>query len=68
MPRDELTRREIQILQRLAKGESNKTLARNLYISEKTVKNHLYRIYEKIDVHSRTQAAIYALENRIAVL
>lgn len=65
---DQLTKREIQILRHLAKGESNKSMARNLFISEATIKNHLYRIYEKINVHSRTQAAIYALENRIVVL
>ncbi|KJS17944.1 MAG: chemotaxis protein CheY [Peptococcaceae bacterium BRH_c4b] len=60
-----LTPREVEVLKLLARGETNKTIARALYISEKTVKNHLYRIFQKIEVEDRTQAALYALRNKL---
>jgi two-component system NarL family response regulator len=63
-----LTHREIEVLKLLASGETNKTIARALYISEKTVKNHLYRIFQKIDVEDRTQAALYALKNKLVTI
>lgn len=60
-----LTRRENDILTLLVKGSSNKDMAENMYISEKTVKNHLTSIFRKLGVKDRTQAAVYALKNHI---
>ena len=58
-----LTRREKDILDLVVKGNSNKEIAGLLYISEKTVKNHLTNIFRKLSVKDRTQAAVYALKN-----
>ena len=58
-----LTEREIEILQHVAGGLANKEIAHRLSISERTVKNHLSNIMEKLHVNSRTQAAIYALRS-----
>lgn len=52
--------RELEVLQRLAQGESNRAIARTLYITEGTVKNHISRILSELGVHSRTQAALWA--------
>ncbi|MFZ5652334.1 MAG: response regulator [Bacillota bacterium] len=65
---EQLTPREIEVLQHVAMGDSNKLIAKKLFISEKTVKNHLYRIFQKLDVEDRTQAALYALKNKIVHL
>ena len=62
-----LTPREEQILQRLAKGEANKVIARNLSVSEGTVKVHIKAILKKLDLTNRTQAAIYAHEHDIGL-
>lgn len=43
----------------------NKEIAKTLYISEKTVKNHISSIFRKLDVQDRTQAAVYAIRHRI---
>jgi len=56
-----LTAREQGVLRLLALGLSNRLIARDLHISEKTVKNHLSSIYAKIGATHRTQAALYAL-------
>ena len=58
-----LTQREVEILQHVAAGLANKEIATNLGISERTVKNHLSNIMEKLQVNSRTQAAVYALKS-----
>jgi two-component system nitrate/nitrite response regulator NarL len=55
--------REAEILQRLLQGYSNKTIARELGITEPTVKVHLKSLLRKIDASNRTQAAIWALNN-----
>jgi two-component system NarL family response regulator len=65
---DQLTPREIEVLQLVARGDSNKIIAKKLFISEKTVKNHLYRIFQKLNVEDRTQAALYAVKNRMVDL
>lgn len=57
----QLTPREIEILQHVAAGRANKEIAQRLAISDRTVKNHLSNIMEKLHVNSRTQAAVYAL-------
>ncbi len=58
-----LTAREVEILQHVAAGLANKEIALRLRISERTVKNHLSNIMEKLHVNSRTQAAVYALRS-----
>lgn len=60
-----LTTREVEVLQLIAEGMINKEIAKQLYISEKTVKNHVSNIFKKLDVSDRTQAAIYAFKNNI---
>ncbi|MFZ5631243.1 MAG: response regulator [Bacillota bacterium] len=65
---DQLTPREIEVLQHVARGDSNRSIAKKLFISEKTVKNHLYRIFQKLNVEDRTQAALYAIKNKIVDL
>jgi len=56
-----LTNREVEILQQVAGGLANKEIAQRLGICDRTVKNHLSNIMEKLHVNSRTQAAVYAL-------
>jgi DNA-binding NarL/FixJ family response regulator len=56
-----LTERETDVLQLLAQGQSNKQIARNLSVSEQTVKTHVSRILAKLGVQSRTQATLYAI-------
>jgi DNA-binding NarL/FixJ family response regulator len=62
-PQVRLSEREREVLARLSRGEPNKIIARALGISEKTVKNHLTRIFEAIGVTDRTQAALWAQKN-----
>lgn len=64
-PKSQLTKREYEILTLIADGLNNKEIANTLFISEKTVKNHVSNIFKKIKVNDRTQAAIYAYRNRI---
>jgi two-component system nitrate/nitrite response regulator NarL len=61
-----LTEREREILEHLARGESNKTIARELDISHDTVKLHVRHILSKLNLTSRVEAAIFAVEHRIA--
>ena len=56
-----LSPRERDILDRIAKGHTNLEIGRQLFISEKTVRNHVTRIFEKLGVHSRAQAIVLAL-------
>ncbi|MDF9406932.1 MAG: Transcriptional regulatory protein DegU [Pelotomaculum sp. PtaB.Bin013] len=63
-----LTRREVDVLRLVAHGESNRSIAQKLYISEKTVKNHLTNIFQKLGVIDRTQAALLAVKNKIVDL
>jgi two-component system, NarL family, response regulator LiaR len=58
---EELTARETEVLRLLAQGQSNKQIARNLQIGEKTVKTHVSNILSKLGVQSRTQATLYAI-------
>ncbi len=51
-----LSSREMEILKQLSEGHSNLDIADNLFLSENTIKSHLYRIYKKIEVKNRTQA------------
>ncbi len=59
----DLSHREIEVLNLVARGMSNRLIARNLFISEKTVKNHLYSIFRKIGVTDRTKAALFAVRS-----
>ena len=59
--REPLTDRETDVLRLLARGRANKEIARDLSIGEKTVKTHVSSILSKLDVQSRTQAALYAV-------
>ncbi|WP_404329920.1 response regulator [Mesobacillus maritimus] len=58
-----LTRRECEVLQLLADGKSNRAIGDSLYISEKTVKNHVSNILQKMNVNDRTQAVVVAIKN-----
>lgn len=62
-PFDDLTPREGEILGLLAEGQSNKAIARNLGISDGTVKLHVKAILRKLGVHSRVEAAVIAVEH-----
>ncbi|WP_017571206.1 response regulator [Nocardiopsis halotolerans] len=57
----ELTRRETEVLKLLARSLNNREIGERLFITENTVKNHVRKILEKLQVHSRTEAAIYAV-------
>ncbi|WP_062354102.1 response regulator [Bacillus kwashiorkori] len=57
-----LTRRECEVLQLLAEGKSNKKIGETLYISEKTVKNHVSNILQKMNCIDRTQAVVEAIK------
>jgi DNA-binding NarL/FixJ family response regulator len=59
--RPELTRREVEVLRRVASGLSNPDIGRELFISEATVKSHLTRIFEKLGVTDRTAAVTVAI-------
>lgn len=58
-----LTRRECEVLQMLANGKSNRGIGETLFISEKTVKNHVSNLLQKMNVNDRTQAVVAAIKN-----
>lgn len=60
---NELSNREVEVLKLVAKGFSNKDIAADLSISERTVKNHLCSVFRKIDCYDRTQAAVFCIRN-----
>lgn len=65
---DPLSRREVEVLSELARGRSNKEIARELSIGEETVKTHVSNILSKLHLADRTQAAIYGLQKRLVRL
>lgn len=65
---ERLTHREIEVLQMICRGLSNNEIAEKMFLSEKTVKNHLTNIFRKIGVSDRTQAVLYAIRNKVVVL
>jgi len=67
-PSNELSKREVQILRCLLAGQSNKAIARNLSITESTVKMHFKNVMRKIHAQNRTQAAVWAIQNGLSPL
>ncbi len=63
-----LTKRELEVLNSIASGNSNREIATTLKISERTVKNHIFNIFKKIEVSDRTQAAVFAIRNDLVSL
>jgi DNA-binding NarL/FixJ family response regulator len=63
-----LTSREIEILKLMALGQANKQIARRLEISEKTVRNHVSHMYEKLGIYERSQAVLYAVRKGLVEL
>ncbi|TCX50547.1 response regulator transcription factor [Dehalobacter sp. 14DCB1] len=63
-----LSNREMEILTYVVKGSSNKDIGLTLFISEKTVKNHLSSIFRKLEVEDRTQAALKAVKTKLVTL
>lgn len=63
MPLHLLTSRECEVLQLLSDGKSNRSIGDALFISEKTVKNHVSNILQKMNVNDRTQAVVTAIKN-----
>jgi DNA-binding NarL/FixJ family response regulator len=66
--KDTLTEREKEVLNCLVQGMSNKEIATALFISDKTVKIHVSNIFKKLDVKSRSQVVIYAVQNQLVPL
>jgi two-component system NarL family response regulator len=60
-----LTDRELEVLKLVATGLNNRDIARELYISENTVKNHIRNILEKLQLHSRMEAVVYAVREKL---
>ncbi|MDQ4063337.1 MAG: response regulator transcription factor [Actinomycetota bacterium] len=57
----DLSSRELDVLRAIARGKGNKQVAKELRISDKTVRNHVSNIYKKLHIYDRTQAVLYAL-------
>ena len=60
-----LTDRELEVLNLVARGLNNREIARDLFISENTVKNHVRNILEKLQLHSRMEAVMYAVREKL---
>lgn len=65
LPAPSLTERELQVLELVANGMSNREIAGELFISENTVKNHVRNILEKLHLHSRMEAVVYAVREKL---
>ncbi len=65
VPGPRLTDRELEVLRLVAKGHNNREIARQLFISENTVKNHVRNILEKLQLHSRMEAVMYAVREKL---
>src|SRR5216110_134498 len=65
MPAPRLTDREMEVLKLVAQGLNNRDIAKKLYISENTVKNHIRNILEKLHLHSRMEAVVYAVREKM---
>jgi len=65
LPAPRLTDRELEVLKLVARGMNNREIAKTLFISENTVKNHIRNILEKLQLHSRMEAVMYAVREKI---
>ena len=65
VPTPRLTDREMEVLKLVAKGMNNRDIAKQLFISENTVKNHIRNILEKLQLHSRMEAVVYAVREKM---
>ena len=65
VPAPRLTEREMQVLKLVARGMNNRDIAKELFISENTVKNHVRNILEKLHLHSRMEAVVYAMREKL---
>src|SRR6202034_851860 len=65
VPAPKLTDREMQVLKLIARGMNNRDIAKELFISENTVKNHVRNILEKLQIHSRMDAGIIAVREKL---
>jgi two-component system NarL family response regulator len=65
VPTPKLTDRELEVLKLVARGLNNRDIARELFISENTVKNHIRNILEKLQLHSRMEAVVYAVREKL---
>ncbi|HUH07291.1 MAG TPA: response regulator transcription factor [Egibacteraceae bacterium] len=65
MPAPRLTDREMEVLGLVAQGLNNRDIAKQLFISENTVKNHVRNILEKLHLHSRMEAVVYAVREKL---
>ena len=65
VPTPRLTDREMEVLKLVAKGLNNRDIAKELFISENTVKNHVRNILEKLQLHSRMEAVMYAVREKL---
>jgi two-component system NarL family response regulator len=65
MPAPRLTDREMEVLTLVAQGLNNRDIAKKLFISENTVKNHVRNILEKLHLHSRMEAVVYAVREKL---
>jgi len=68
LPGLRLTERELEVLRLVAQGLNNREIARQLFISENTVKNHVRNILEKLQLHSRMEAVMYAVKEKLLEL
>ena len=64
-PAPRLTERELEVLKLVAKGMSNREIGDSLFISDNTVKNHVRSILEKLHLHSRMEAVVYAVREKL---
>ncbi len=65
VPGPKLTERELEVLRLVAQGLANRDIAKQLFISENTVKNHIRNILEKLHLHSRMEAVVYAVREKM---
>jgi DNA-binding NarL/FixJ family response regulator len=65
VPTPRLTDREMEVLRLVAQGMNNRDIAKELFISENTVKNHIRNILEKLHLHSRMEAVVYAVREKM---